>query len=183
MKLEDIDQIFKDNERQFDKLPPEQVWHKLEQRLAQGQTPVAKTQSLFSKRSTWLYAAAAAIIILFLTPFTINLINKDASKSNEQIALLNNQATEATSRISPHTSLRVESRSSITVPTAPVAPTTANVGLPLRLLLIDPSLRRQLLLHRHRGRMLCGWPELPASRPRHARRPRFESPRSRSSPR
>ncbi len=31
MKLEDIDQIFKDNERQFDKLPPEQVWHKLEQ--------------------------------------------------------------------------------------------------------------------------------------------------------
>lgn len=95
MKLEDIDQIFKDNERQFDKLPPEQVWHKLEQRLAQGQPTVAKTQSLFSKKSTWLYAAAAAIIILFLTPFTINLINKDASKSNEQIALLNNQATEA----------------------------------------------------------------------------------------
>src|SRR6516162_6556093 len=35
---------------------------------------------------------------------------------------------EATRRISPHTSSRVESRSSITVPTAPVAPTTANTG-------------------------------------------------------
>src|SRR4051812_25043411 len=36
---------------------------------------------------------------------------------------------EATRRISPHTFARVESRSSITVPTAPVAPTTARVGM------------------------------------------------------
>ena len=35
---------------------------------------------------------------------------------------------EATSLISPQTSSRVESRSSITVPTAPVAPTTASAG-------------------------------------------------------
>src|SRR5690348_13802257 len=35
---------------------------------------------------------------------------------------------DATSRISPHTSSLVESRSSITVPTAPVAPTTAKTG-------------------------------------------------------
>src|SRR5215831_9646408 len=35
---------------------------------------------------------------------------------------------EATRRISPQTSSLVESRSSITVPTAPVAPTTASVG-------------------------------------------------------
>ena len=35
---------------------------------------------------------------------------------------------EAISRISPQTSSRVDSRSSITVPTAPVAPTTASEG-------------------------------------------------------
>src|SRR5215467_10248715 len=38
---------------------------------------------------------------------------------------------EATSRISPQTSSLVDSRSSITVPTAPVAPTTASVGRPV----------------------------------------------------
>src|SRR6516165_1945462 len=35
---------------------------------------------------------------------------------------------DATSRMSPHTSSLVDSRSSITVPTAPVAPTTASTG-------------------------------------------------------
>ena len=39
---------------------------------------------------------------------------------------------EAISLISPQTSSRVESRSSITVPTAPVAPTTASVGPVIR---------------------------------------------------
>src|SRR5262245_39136790 len=38
------------------------------------------------------------------------------------------ERAEATRRISPHTLAREESRSHMTVPTAPVAPTTANVG-------------------------------------------------------
>src|SRR5262245_3477806 len=38
------------------------------------------------------------------------------------------ERAEATRRISPQTSSLVESRSSITVPTAPVAPTTASAG-------------------------------------------------------
>ena len=48
---------------------------------------------------------------------------------------------DAINRISPHTSVRSDKMPSITVPTAPVAPTTAKDGF----LLIDQCLRRQLL--------------------------------------
>jgi hypothetical protein len=40
--------------------------------------------------------------------------------------------SEAIRRISPQTFIRVDSRLSITVPTAPVAPTTAREGNPVR---------------------------------------------------
>ena len=45
------------------------------------------------------------------------------------LSLVPAERGEATRRISPQTSALVDSRSSITVPTAPVAPTTASVGL------------------------------------------------------
>ena len=67
---------------------------------------------------------------------------------------------DAISRISPHTSSRVESRSSITVPTAPVAPTTARVGLRS---VIVRSLRRRSrpALRRRRARTRCARPRPP----------------------
>ena len=60
---------------------------------------------------------------------------------------------EANNLISPQTSGLVESRSSITVPTAPVAPTTASVGF--FAIINAPSRRKRLLRHQHQDQMLC----------------------------
>src|SRR6185437_7319137 len=65
------------------------------------------------------------------------------------------ERAEAISRISPQTSSRVDSRSSMTVPTAPVAPTTASEG---REALIGRSPRRlRFPPGRSRAQSPCGW--------------------------
>ena len=64
------------------------------------------------------------------------------SSSPRQMSFLPALRAEAIRRISPQTSARLERMSSITVPTAPVAPTIARVGLRL----IVPNLHTQPLL-------------------------------------
>ena len=61
-----------------------------------------------------------------------SLIATTSTSSPRTFSLLPAERADAISRISPQTFSRVESRASITVPTAPVAPTTASEGRPAR---------------------------------------------------
>ena len=77
------------------------------------------------------------------------------SSSPRQINFLPALRADAIRRISPQTSVRVERMSSITVPTAPVAPTTARDGLRF----IGQIPRKQLLqFDQHRVRKQCVLP-------------------------
>lgn len=108
MNLEDIDQIFRDNQRQFDKMPAEEVWLKLEHRLSVERSPVVKTKNLFFKRKTWLYVAAAALVILLVSPITLYLLKQNESEKTGQIALLNEPVgnnEKAVAEISAHDSM------------------------------------------------------------------------------
>ncbi len=70
MKLEDIDNIFKQQERRFDKMPSEAVWQQLEGRLQQ-KTSVQPPK----KRLGWL-RYAAAIFLVVLIPLGVLLFNQ-----------------------------------------------------------------------------------------------------------
>ena len=74
------------------------------------------------------------------------------SSSPRQINFLPALRADAIKRISPQTSVRSDKMPSITVPTAPVAPTTASDGF----LLIDQYRHKQLLRqNRHRAGRRC----------------------------
>ena len=74
------------------------------------------------------------------------------NSSPRHISFLPALRADAINRISPQTSGRSDKIPSMTVPTAPVAPTTASDGL-----LIDQSPHKQRLRSgRHLGQRLCG---------------------------
>lgn len=92
MKLEDIDQLFKDNERQFDQMPGEQLWARLEQRLAEqpvaplGEAGEKLPQKQFRLSGFWRYAAAAALILVVLSPVVLYLLGV-SQKKDDQMAV------------------------------------------------------------------------------------------------
>jgi len=92
MKLEDIDQLFKNNERQFDQMPGEQIWARLEQRLAEqpvaGAPEVGKElpQKQFRLRGFWRYAAAAVLVLVVLSPVALYFLGI-TQKSYQQMAV------------------------------------------------------------------------------------------------
>ena len=103
---------------------------------------------------------------------------KTVSSSPRQINFLPALRAEAMSRISPHTFSRLLKISSITVPTAPVAPTTASDGF----LLIDRYRHKQQLQSgRHRDQMQCVPLEQRAQHLPGDRRLKYEFPKLKSS--
>ena len=82
------------------------------------------------------------------TPSNASGVNATTvSSSPRQLNFFPALRAEAINLISPHTFSRLLKISSITVPTAPVAPTTARVGF------IGQYHHEQLLLGHHRGQM------------------------------
>ncbi len=66
MKLEDIDKIFNNNQHQFDKMPSDKLWERLEEKLD-------TTPSMWEEKPTtkvrWLrYIAAAAVVLIMMVP-------------------------------------------------------------------------------------------------------------------
>lgn len=102
MKLEDIDHLFKNNERQFDQMPNEQVWSRLEQRLGQAlvseKTDNAATVKVVQFGKLRRFLAAAAIILVILSPLAWYLLNTSNS-ADKQMAV--NTAAPSTANYEP----------------------------------------------------------------------------------
>lgn len=95
MNLKDIDKLFNDNQHQFDKMPSDKLWERLEEKL--DATP-SMWEEKPQKKLGWLrYVAAAAVILVMMVP-AIYLMNNAPTKSSdlamEQPAMYD--ATEAT---------------------------------------------------------------------------------------
>ncbi len=66
MNLEDIDNIFNNNQHQFDKMPSDQLWERLEDKL--DATPSMWEEKPQSKVKWLRYVAAAAVILMMAIP-------------------------------------------------------------------------------------------------------------------
>ncbi len=82
MNLKDIDKLFNDNQHQFDKMPSDKLWERLEEKL--DATPsMWEENSQAKKKVHWLrYVAAAAMILVMLIP-AIYLMNNAPTKSSD----------------------------------------------------------------------------------------------------
>lgn len=66
MKLEDIDKIFNNNQHQFDKMPSDKLWERLEEKL--DATPPMWEEKPTPKVRWLRYVAAAAVILIMMLP-------------------------------------------------------------------------------------------------------------------
>ena len=84
MKLNDIDKIFADRQQQFDKMPAEELWNKLDARLqAAESTKTATIRPLW-----WKYMAAAAVLVLLIPAvwWSVNLQQSGEMAQNSEMA-------------------------------------------------------------------------------------------------
>ena len=66
MNLEDIDKIFNENQHQFDKMPSDKLWERLEDKL--DATPSMWEEKPQPKVKWLRYVAAAAVILMMAVP-------------------------------------------------------------------------------------------------------------------
>ncbi len=88
MKLEDIDNIFREQQHQFDKMPSDKLWQRIDSEL----TPTLEVvQTSRHKVVRWRYYAAAVALLVIL-PLSWLLITHSPTDSNNKMAMADKKA-------------------------------------------------------------------------------------------
>ncbi|MFK7907685.1 MAG: hypothetical protein AB8B69_21280, partial [Chitinophagales bacterium] len=104
MNLEDIDNIFNNNQHQFDKMPSDQLWERLEDKL--DATPSIWEEKPQTKVKWLRYVAAAAVILMMTIP-AIYLIEGPTTNSKEVAANYSADEPSTTSSIEEKSAGRI----------------------------------------------------------------------------
>ncbi|MGB1242838.1 MAG: DUF6265 family protein [Chitinophagales bacterium] len=96
MNLEDIDNIFNNNQHQFDKMPSDQLWERLEDKL--DATPSMWEEKPQPKVKWLRYVAAAAVILIMMIP-AMYLIEGPTMMSSKEDAISHHTVAKTSNEI------------------------------------------------------------------------------------
>ena len=94
-----IDKLFRENRQQFDKMPDERVWERLQQRLDNKDDE--STPLIVTPNKQWRYFAAVAIMLLLIAPIGLFMMNRLEQKETVAINTTHNEKPNNTTTSSP----------------------------------------------------------------------------------